>query len=108
MTSTGEPLEIEVGERAGRVSALLLRPPEPWAGYVLAHGAGAGMTHPFMESVARALREGGVLDYEFRILLPDGRVRWIADQVLRFTSFAHGAHRRFPCAPGTPGEPASA
>ena len=31
------------------------------------------------QSVARALREGGALDYEFRILLPDGRVRWIAD-----------------------------
>ena len=26
------------------------------------------------------MREGGALDYEFRILLPDGRVRWIADQ----------------------------
>jgi PAS domain S-box-containing protein len=32
------------------------------------------------QSVERALREGGSLDYEFRILLPDGRVRWIADQ----------------------------
>ena len=48
MTATGEPLQIEVGDRAGRVSGLLLRPPEPWAGYVLAHGAGVGMTHPFM------------------------------------------------------------
>jgi PAS domain S-box-containing protein len=31
-------------------------------------------------SVERALKEGEALDYEFRILLPDGRVRWIADQ----------------------------
>ena len=31
-------------------------------------------------SVERALERGEVLDYEFRILLPDGRVRWIADQ----------------------------
>jgi PAS domain S-box-containing protein len=30
-------------------------------------------------SVRRALAEGGRLDYEFRIVLPDGRVRWIAD-----------------------------
>jgi uncharacterized protein len=67
MTETGEPLEIEVGERVGRVSGLLLRPPEPWAGYVLAHGAGAGMTHPFMESVARALTARGIatLRYQF-------------------------------------------
>jgi len=34
----------------------------------------------FVESsVRRALAEGGRLDYEFRIVLPDGRVRWIAD-----------------------------
>ena len=34
----------------------------------------------FVESaVRRALTEGGRLDYEFRIVLPDGRVRWIAD-----------------------------
>jgi PAS domain S-box-containing protein len=30
-------------------------------------------------SVRRALSEGGRLDYQFRIVLPDGRVRWIAD-----------------------------
>jgi PAS domain S-box-containing protein len=32
------------------------------------------------QSVEHALGGGGALDYEFRILLPDGRVRWIADQ----------------------------
>ena len=32
------------------------------------------------DSVSGAMRGGGALDYEFRILLPDGRVRWIADQ----------------------------
>ncbi len=31
-------------------------------------------------SVEKALKEGGDLDYEFRIVLADGRVRWIADQ----------------------------
>ncbi len=31
-------------------------------------------------SVESALTKGEALDYEFRILLPDGRVRWIADQ----------------------------
>ncbi|HKU61629.1 MAG TPA: alpha/beta family hydrolase [Gemmatimonadales bacterium] len=67
MTATGEPLAIEVGERVGRVSGLLLRPPEPWAGYILAHGAGAGMTHPFMESMARVLMARGIatLRYQF-------------------------------------------
>ena len=31
-------------------------------------------------SVERALRGIGGLDYEFRIVLPDGRIRWLADQ----------------------------
>jgi len=31
-------------------------------------------------SVHRALEGGGGLDYEFRIVLPDGRLRWLADQ----------------------------
>jgi PAS domain S-box-containing protein len=30
-------------------------------------------------TVRRLLEEGGDLDYEFRVVLPDGRVRWIAD-----------------------------
>ena len=75
MTTTGEPLQIQVGERVGRVSGLLLRPPEPWAGYVLAHGAGAGRAHPFMESVARALLGRGIatLRYQFPYVEAGGR-----------------------------------
>ena len=32
------------------------------------------------QTVRRALGDRGRLDYEFRIVLPDGRIRWIADQ----------------------------
>jgi predicted alpha/beta-hydrolase family hydrolase len=38
-----------------RVSGLLQQPPSARACYVLAHGAGAGMNHPFMENVAHGL-----------------------------------------------------
>ena len=31
-------------------------------------------------AVQRALEGGGGLDYEFRIVMPDGRIRWLADQ----------------------------
>jgi hypothetical protein len=60
-------LSIEVGPRVGSVSALLEMPPDPKALYVFAHGAGAGMRHPFMEAVARRLIERGVgtLRYQF-------------------------------------------
>jgi len=37
------------------VSVLLLSPSDPAARFVLAHGAGTGMTHPFMETIARRL-----------------------------------------------------
>jgi uncharacterized protein len=50
-----------------RVSGLLMAPPRARACYVLAHGAGAGMTHPFLESVAAGLGERGIatLRYQF-------------------------------------------
>jgi predicted alpha/beta-hydrolase family hydrolase len=54
-------------DKAGSVSALLSRPTKPRACFVFAHGAGAGMAHPFMEAVASGLRERGVatLRYQF-------------------------------------------
>ena len=48
------PLMIETPGN-GAVSALMTQPVEPLACYVIAHGAGAGMTHPFMEAVAAGL-----------------------------------------------------
>jgi predicted alpha/beta-hydrolase family hydrolase len=59
--------DIEVGTTIGRVSGILLRPPDAWANYVLAHGAGAGMRHRFMESIAQALAGRGIatLRYQF-------------------------------------------
>jgi predicted alpha/beta-hydrolase family hydrolase len=49
------------------VSALLQRPQRARACYVLAHGAGAGMRHPFLEAVAAELGERGIatLRYQF-------------------------------------------
>lgn len=42
-------------------------PPKARAGYVLAHGAGAGMKHPFLAAVAKGLAQRGIatLRYEF-------------------------------------------
>ncbi len=58
---------IPVGAAAERVSGLLLRPPQARLIYVLAHGAGAGMRHPFLEAIARQLAERGIgtLRYQF-------------------------------------------
>jgi uncharacterized protein len=67
MSSTvAKPVGIEVSD-AIRVSGLLQAPPRARACYVLAHGAGAGMDHPFMVAVARGLALRGVatLRYQF-------------------------------------------
>ena len=49
-------------------SAILLRPPDAAALLVLAHGAGAGMTHPFMESLANELAAARVATFRFQFL----------------------------------------
>lgn len=61
-----QPLDIAVDD-SRRVSALLEAPGDARACLVLAHGAGAGMTHPFMADVARELAERGIatLRYQF-------------------------------------------
>jgi predicted alpha/beta-hydrolase family hydrolase len=51
---------------ANRVSGLLQAPPDARACYVMAHGAGAGMTHPFMASFAMDLAERGIATLRFQ------------------------------------------
>jgi uncharacterized protein len=52
---------------------LALTPPTPRFGYVLAHGAGAGMRHPFMEAIAQALFERGVATLRFEFAYMEAR-----------------------------------
>jgi predicted alpha/beta-hydrolase family hydrolase len=61
-----EPLKLVIDD--GRaVSGLFVRPSDAFTCYVLAHGAGAGMTHPFMQAMAEELAERGIatLRYQF-------------------------------------------
>ena len=61
-----EQLRFAAGDR-GEVSALLCRPTKARQLLVLAHGAGAGMSHPFMEKLADELASVDVatLRYQF-------------------------------------------
>ncbi|MGA8277023.1 MAG: alpha/beta family hydrolase [Rhodanobacteraceae bacterium] len=64
--SQSRPLAIALG--AGQqVSGLMQSPPQARACLVLAHGAGAGMEHPFMAAVAQGLAVRGIatLRYQF-------------------------------------------
>jgi uncharacterized protein len=58
-------MKIDIPE-VGRVSALLTAPSDARAAYVFAHGAGAGMDHPFMADLAQALAQRQVATLRFQ------------------------------------------
>jgi predicted alpha/beta-hydrolase family hydrolase len=63
-----QPHQITIALPNGKtVSGLLLVPAAARAAYVLAHGAGAGMSHPFMTATAEQLADRGIatLRYQF-------------------------------------------
>ncbi len=65
---TAMELNFDSGSASGSVSALLLKPADARLLYVVAHGAGGGMRHPFMKKVAQGLAGRGVAT--FRYLFP--------------------------------------
>jgi uncharacterized protein len=71
---TPKPVTIAVDETRS-VSGLLLAPRSARACYVLAHGAGAGMMHPFMTAIADGLGERGIatLRYQFPYMEQGGK-----------------------------------
>jgi predicted alpha/beta-hydrolase family hydrolase len=95
------PLTVRVSP-AQDVSALLNAPPNSIACFVFAHGAGAGMTHPFMAAIAQGLfeRQVATLRYQFPFVenaskRPDSPP--VAHAAIR-TAVAEAA-RRFPSVP---------
>lgn len=63
-------ITIEIGNRdgggsGGTVSGLYTRPPDAAATIVVAHGAGAGMEHPFMSGFASAMHGLGFATLRF-------------------------------------------
>ena len=85
-------LEIDLGGSLGSVPGILLRPPDAWLLYLLAHGAGAGMRHRFMDAIAEALaaRRIATLRYEFPYMAGGAR-RPDPPQVLQATVRAAAA-----------------
>ncbi len=65
MNAKSEPVTIAVSNKE-RVSGLLLAPPGARACYVMAHGAGAGMTHPFLAAIAHDLAVRGIATFRYQ------------------------------------------
>jgi len=69
-----QPVRITVADTQ-RVSGLLIAPKDAVACYVVAHGAGAGMEHPFLAAVATELaqRRIATLRYQFPYMERGGK-----------------------------------
>src|SRR5438552_4942015 len=64
MAGPEERFTIDVASR-GPVSAAYARPADAFASLVVAHGAGAGMDHPFLTGFTRAMNDLGVATLRF-------------------------------------------
>jgi predicted alpha/beta-hydrolase family hydrolase len=82
-----EPTALTLSLPSGAtVSGLLLQPARPRACFVLAHGAGAGMRHAFMQDLARALAASGVATLRFNFpFMEQGSKRTDAPAVAQAT-----------------------
>src|SRR5215831_6264708 len=65
MSTNPQPVTFAVDD-GQHVSALLQMPSTARACYVMAHGAGAGMAHPFMVSVAGQLADRGIATFRYQ------------------------------------------
>lgn len=73
--TAAEAVTIAVGDRH-TVSGLLLAPKAAAACFVFAHGAGAGMSHAFMEDVAAGLAALGIATLRFQFpYMESGNIR---------------------------------
>lgn len=72
--SSAEPVTITVDD-ARRVSGLWQLPSRARACLVLAHGAGAGMKHPFLAAVANDLGERGIATLRYQFPYMERRAR---------------------------------
>jgi uncharacterized protein len=72
--ASAEQVTIAVNQ-AVQVSGLIQRPPRARWCFVLAHGAGAGMRHPFMAAVADGLSELGIATLRYQFPFVERRAR---------------------------------
>ena len=74
-TSAGKEVQFAVNEKIGGVSGLLLKPDKSSALLMLAHGAGAGMRHRFMEQVAVKFAAANVATLRYQFPYMDKRTK---------------------------------
>src|SRR5258707_8558873 len=97
----GERLRFAV-EGAGGVSAILMRPANARWLLILAHGAGAGMTHPFLEKLAGELAEAGVASFRYQFPYMEERRRTPDSPAVAAATVAAAVRAGAEAGPGPP------
>ncbi|MDB5829066.1 MAG: alpha/beta hydrolase [Variovorax sp.] len=59
-------IRLRIGTQSGAVDGIAMVPRQVEAAYVFAHGAGAGMSHPFMDAVADGLARRRIATLRFQ------------------------------------------
>ena len=70
-----KPLQFEATQSSGNVSALLTMPKDARWLLVLAHGAGAGMRHRFMDHISEVLASEGIGSFRYQFPYMEGGSR---------------------------------
>ena len=94
-------LEFEV-DRSSTLSALALIPSQAHCLLILAHGAGAGMRHANMESLAQALAERGVASFRFQFPYMERGQRMPDRQPVLLATVRAAVEAGAACAPALP------
>lgn len=89
-----------VVEGAGEVSALLLRPTSARWLLMLAHGAGAGMSHPFLSALAGELATVGIATFRYQFPYMEQRRRVPDSPALLAATVASAVRAATEAAPG--------
>ena len=91
-----------VVEGAGEVSAILVRPNAARWLLVLGHGAGAGMSHPFMGALAEELAAAGVATFRYQFPYMQERRRVPDSPAVLTATVAAAVRAAAEAAPGLP------
>src|ERR1700730_7668915 len=97
----GERLRFAV-EGDGEVSAILVRPAKARWLLVLAHGAGAGMRHPFLGALAHELSAVGIATFRYQFPYMEQRRRAPDRPPVLTATVAAAVHAAQQAAPGLP------
>jgi uncharacterized protein len=89
-------------EGSGEVSAILTRPSNARWLLALAHGAGAGMTHPFLEKLARELADARVASLRYQFPYMEERRRAPDSPAVSAATVAAAVRAAAKAAPGLP------